>query len=118
VEVQQRVGGLAAADAVLVAEAGDGVGESGALLGGVDLLVDVGECVPGPVGVVVFKRFAQALEVRADQSWEGDEQREVERGEIEQLVAEVLERVVGEPVEFVDRLMAELGEVRAGELLV
>ena len=37
VEVEERVGGLAAADAALVAESDDRVGESGALLGGVDL---------------------------------------------------------------------------------
>jgi len=30
----------------------------------------------------------------------------------------VLERAVGEPVELVDRLIGELGEVRAGELLL
>ena len=38
-EVQQRVGGLAAVEAALVAEADDRVGEPGALLWGVDLLV-------------------------------------------------------------------------------
>jgi hypothetical protein len=30
----------------------------------------------------------------------------------------VLERAVGKPVEFVDRLAAELGDVRTGELLL
>ena len=40
VEVVDRVGGLGAGQAVLVAEAQDRVGESGALLWGVDLVGD------------------------------------------------------------------------------
>ena len=52
---------------MLVAEADDRVGESCSLLWGVDLLVDGGERVPAPVGVVLFDRFAQSLEVGADQ---------------------------------------------------
>ncbi len=59
VEVQQRVGGLAAADPALVAESDDRVGELGALLGGVDLLEDGGQCVTATLGIVVFDRFAQ-----------------------------------------------------------
>ena len=55
---KQRVGGLAAADAAWSRSSDDRVGESGSLLGGVDLLVDAGERVPAPVGVVVFDRFA------------------------------------------------------------
>ena len=66
-EVEERVGGLAAVDAMLVAESDDRVGESCSLLWGVDLLVDGGECVPAPVGVVVFDCFAEAFEVGADQ---------------------------------------------------
>lgn len=77
VEVQECVGGLAATDPGLVAEADNGVGESGVLLRGVDLLVQVGERVPAPVGVVMFDRFAQALEVGADQSWQRDQERQV-----------------------------------------
>ena len=60
----------------------------------------------------------QALEVGADQPWELDQQREIDRGEIHQLVGEVVERAVGEAVELVDRLMGELGDMRAGELLL
>ena len=75
VKVKECVGGLAVGDPVLVAEADDRVGESGALLGGVDLLVKVGERVPAPVGVVVFDRFAESLEVGADQFGERDQQR-------------------------------------------
>jgi hypothetical protein len=75
VEVQQRERGLPAADPVLVAQPDDGVGESGALLGGVDLFVDGGQRVPAPLGIVVFDCFAQALEVRTDQSWQCDQQR-------------------------------------------
>lgn len=86
VEVQECVGGLAASDAVSVAEVGDRVGESGALLGGVDLVVEVGERVPAPVRVVVFDRFAEPLEVGADQLGERDEQREVDGREVEQLI--------------------------------
>jgi hypothetical protein len=69
---------------VLVAELDDRVGESCPLLWGVDLLVDGGERVPAPVGVVVFDRFAQALEVGADQLGEGDEEGEVDRGQVDQ----------------------------------
>ena len=58
VEVEERVGGLVAVDAVLVAESDDRVGESCPLLGGVDLLMDGGERVPAPFGVVVLDRFA------------------------------------------------------------
>jgi hypothetical protein len=66
VEVEERVGGLASVDAVLVAESDDRVGELGSLLWGVDLFGDGGERVPAPVGVVVFDRFAEALELGAD----------------------------------------------------
>jgi len=118
VKVQQRVGGLAAADPALVAESDDRVGEPGALLGGVDLLVDGGQRVPAPLGIVVFDRFAQSLEVGADQLRECDQQREIEGGEIHQFVGEVVQRAVGEAVELVDRLVDELGDVRAGELLL
>ena len=93
-EVEQRVRGLAAVESVLVAELDDGVCESGALLGGVDLFVDVGERVPAPVGVVVFDRFAEAFEVGADQLGEGDQQGQVERGEVHERFGEVLERAV------------------------
>ncbi len=83
-EVEQRVRGLAAVDPALVAESDDGVGESRSLLGGVDLFVDVGERVPATVCVVVFDRFAQAFEVGADQLGEGDQQGQVERGQVHQ----------------------------------
>jgi hypothetical protein len=118
VEVQQRKRGLAAADPVLVAEPDDGVGESGALVGAVDLLVDGGQRVPAPLGVVVLDRFAETLEVRADQPWQLDQEREVQSGEFEQLVGEAVECTVGKPVEFVDCLAAEFGDVRAGELFL
>ena len=71
------------------------------MLGGVDLFVDGGERVPAPVGVVVLDRFAQALEVGADQLGECDEQREVEGGEVREVFPEVVERAVGEAVELV-----------------
>ena len=108
VEVEERVGGLAVVDAVLVAESDDRVGESCSLLGGVDLFVDGGERVPAPVGVVVLDRFAEALQVGADQLGERDQQREVEGGEVEQALPEVVERAVGEAGEVVDRLAGEL----------
>ena len=66
----------------------------------------------------MFDCFAQALEVRADQSWECDQQREIDGGEIHELVGEVVQRAVGEPVELVDRLVGELGDMRAGESLL
>jgi hypothetical protein len=66
----------------------------------------------------VFDCFAEVLEVRADQSWECDQQREIDGGEVHELVGEVVQRAVGEHVELVDCLMGELGDVRAGELLL
>ena len=50
--------------------------------------------------------------------WECDQQREIDGGEIHDLVGKVLERTVREPVELVDRLIGELGDMRAGELLL
>ena len=84
VEIEKCVGSLSWSDAVLIAETDDRVGESRALLGGVALLVDGGERVPAPVGVVVLDRFAQSLEVGADQLGQRDWKREVQCGEIEQ----------------------------------
>ena len=117
VEVQERVGGLVAVDAVLVAESDDGVGESCSLLGGVDPFGDGGECVPTPVGIVVLDCFTEALKVGTDQLGERDQQRVVDAGEIDEAVPEVVERVVGEPGEVGDRLSGELGDVSAGELV-
>ena len=118
VEVEECVGGLSASDSVLIAQVNDRVGESGALLWCVDLFVNGGERVPAPVGVVVLDRFAEAFEIGADQPWQLDQEREVDRGEIQQAFGEVVEFVVGEAVELVDGLVEELGEVRAGDLLV
>jgi hypothetical protein len=101
----------------LVAYSDDRVGEPGALLGGVDLLMDGGQRIPAPLGIVVFDRFAQALDVWADHSWERDQQREIEGGEVQQFLGEVIERAVGEAVELFDCLTGELGDVRVGELL-
>jgi hypothetical protein len=118
VEVKQRVGGLAMTDPALVAESDDRVGESCALLRGVDLFVDVGERVPAPVGVVTLDRFAEALQIGADQLREGDEQREVEGGQVHQPFAELVKCAVGEAVELVDRLLEEVSDVCACELLL
>lgn len=117
VQIEECVGGLSTSDPVLVAESDDRVSEPCSLLGGVDLLVHGGEGVPAPVRVVVFDRFAEALEVGPDQLGERDQQREIERGKIEQPVPEMVERAVREAVELLDRLVKELGDVRACELL-
>jgi hypothetical protein len=108
---------LLAADPVLVAQPDDGVGESGALLGSVDLFVGGPQRVPTPLGIIVFDCFAQALEVGADEPRECDQQRDIDGGEIHELVGQVVQRAVGEAIELVDRLAGEVGEVRAGELL-
>ena len=68
-EVQQRVCGLAAVEVAVIAERDDRVGEPRSLLWGVDLLVDGGERVPAPVGIVVFDRLAEALEVGGRSAW-------------------------------------------------
>jgi hypothetical protein len=117
VEVEECVGGLAAADAVLVAESDDGIGESCPLLWGVDLLGDGGERVPAPVGIVAFDRFAEALEVGADQLGERDQQRVVDAGKVHEVVPEMVEGAVGQAGEVGERLASELGDVGAGELV-
>ena len=66
----------------------------------------------------MFDRFAEAFEVGADQLGEGDQQREVERGEVDQAFPEMVERAVGEAGEVGDRLVGERGDVRAGELVL
>lgn len=86
VEIEERVGGLPASNPVLIAQSHDRVRESGALLGGVDLQLHSGECVPSPVRVVVLDRFAQALQVGADQLGQRDQQREIKRGKVDQPV--------------------------------
>jgi hypothetical protein len=118
VEVQEGVGGLASVDAVLVAESVDRVGESRSLLWGVDLFRHGGECVPPPVGVVVFDRFAEVLEVWADQFGQGDQQREIGAREVYQSFPEVIERAVREAGEVGYCSACDLGDVSAGELLV
>ena len=108
---------MAAVDAALVAESDDGVGESCPLLWGVDLPGDGGERVPAPVGVVVFDRFAEALEIGADQLGERDQQRVVDAGEVHEPFPEMVERAVRETGEVGDGLLGELGDVSAGELV-
>ena len=90
VEVEDRGGGLAVVDAVLVSEAGQRVGEFGSLLGRVDLGGDGGERVPSPLGVVFGDRFAEALKVGPDEFGEGDEQWEVSGGEVDEVFPEVV----------------------------
>jgi len=58
VEVQQRVGGLAATDRAVVAESDDRVRELCSLLGGIDLVVNGGERVSAPIGVIELDRLA------------------------------------------------------------
>jgi hypothetical protein len=71
-----------------------------------------------PVGVVTLDRFAEALQIGADQLREGDEQREVEGGQVHQPFAELVKCAVGEAVELVDRLLEEVSDVCACELLL
>lgn len=59
---------------MLVAELDDRVRERRALLWGVDLCGDSGERVPSPVGIVVGDRFAESLQVGADQFGQRDVQ--------------------------------------------
>lgn len=115
-EVEERVCGLAAVDAALVAESDDRVGEACSLLWGVDLVVDGGERVPTPVWVVVFDRFAESLEVRSDQLGERDQQRVVHAGQVHEAFPEVVQRLVRESGEIGGCLPGELGDVSASEL--
>ena len=94
VEVVDRVGGLGAGEAMLIAESEDRVGEVGALLGGVDLLGHGAQLFPAAVGIVVSDRALQALQFRGDQRWELDVQGQVGRGEVEQAFSEDFERLV------------------------
>ena len=65
----------------------------------------------------MFDRFAEALEVGADQLGERDQQRVVDAGEVHEPVPELVERAVRERGEVGDRLPGELGGVSAGELV-
>lgn len=115
-EVEQRVGGLTAVDAALIAESDDRFGQSCPLLWGVDLLVDGGERVPAPVRVVVLDRFTQALEVGADQLGERDQQRVVHARQVHEPFPEMVQRGVGEAGEVGGCLSGELCDVDAGEV--
>jgi hypothetical protein len=82
------------------------------------LLGDSGERIPAPVGVVVFDRFAQALQVGTDQLGERDQQRVVDAGEVHESFPEVVERTVRQTGEVRNRLSGELSDVSAGELIL
>jgi len=92
---RNRGGGLAARDAVLVAQPDERVGELRSLLKGVDVRGDADQRLDVPVGIVVGDAVEQVLQVGADQLGKRDEQRQVGRGEIEEPVPEIVERVVG-----------------------
>jgi hypothetical protein len=65
----------------------------------------------------VLDRFAEALEVGADQLGERDEQGVVDAGEVAEPFPELVERAVGEAGEVGDRLAGQPGDVSAGELV-
>jgi hypothetical protein len=116
VKVQQRVGGLAADDPALVAYSDDRVGEPGALLGGVDLLVDGGQRIQPHSGSSCS--IASRTRWRSGPISLGSVTSSERSREVHQFPGEVVERAVGEAVELVDCLTGELGDVRAGELLL
>jgi hypothetical protein len=64
------------------------------LSGCVDLCGDGGEGVPSPIGVVVGDCLLQALAVGRDELGQLDEQRDVQRRQVEQLFSELVEVVV------------------------
>jgi hypothetical protein len=70
------------------------------------------------VGVVVLDRFAQALEVGADQLGKGDQQRVVDSGQVHEPLPEMVQCPVGNAGEIGDRLSGELGDMRAGEVIL
>lgn len=68
-------------------------------------------------GVVVFDRFAESLQVGADQLGERDQQRVVDAGEVHESFPEVVKRAVRQAGEIGDRLAGELGDVGAGQVV-
>jgi hypothetical protein len=102
---------------VSVAQANERVGKLGSLLGCVDLFCDGGESVPAPVGVVPGDGLLQAFEVGADELGQGDQQREIDGGNVDELLPEVVKGPVGETVEVAGGLAGEQCDMSASEML-
>lgn len=103
---------------MLVAEDEERVGESCALLWGVDLLGDDREFVPAVVWLVISDRVAQALQLGRDQLRERDVEGEVDRGNVEEVLPEHVECLVREAGECVGGVVGECSEVSSGHLLL
>jgi hypothetical protein len=93
-QVVDGVGGLAGSDSLLVTEDEERVGELGALLWGVDLLGNDRQFVPAVVGLVVGDRVSEPLELGGDEFRELDVEGEVDRGEVEEVFPEDVQRLV------------------------
>ena len=102
---------------MLVSQSEQRVGEARALLWGVDLLGRDRELVPAVVGFVVGDRVTESLLFGGDQLWQPDVQGDIGRGQIEEVLPEGVERLVGQAGEQIGGVMGECREVRAGELV-
>jgi len=120
-EVDDRGGGEQRVEALGVAEVDDRAGESGAFDGCVELVEDPGGGgghLGAGVDVVGLDRVEQVLEVGGEQLRQGDREREVEFGELDQLVEQFVQFVVIEVSEPAGGVTCVIGEVRACEIVL
>ena len=90
--------------------------EPGALDGRVELVEDRWDHFVAGVGVVGFDRVEQTLEVRGEELRQRDGQREVELGELAQVVEQFAQLIVIEVSEPAGAITGLVGEVRAREV--
>ena len=118
VEVDDRGGGEQRVEALGVAEVDDRAGESGAFDRCVELVEDPRGDLGAGVDVVGLDRVEQVLEVRGEQLWQCDGEREVEFGELDQLVEQFVQFVVVEVSEPSGGVTCLVGEVGACEIVL
>jgi hypothetical protein len=118
VEVDDRGGGAQRVEALGVALVDDRAGESGTFGGRVELIEDLGDHFVAGVGIVGLDRVEQTLEVRGVQLRQGDGQREVELGELEQVVEQFAQFIVIEVSEPAGGITCLVGEIGAREVVL
>ena len=118
VEVDDPRGGEEGLEAIRVAEVDDRSGEPSSFNGRIEAIVeDPGDHVVGSVRVVGLDRVEEMLEVRGEQLWERDREREVELGQLEQVVEQVAQLIVIETSELASCGKGLMSEVAARDSL-
>ena len=101
-----------------VARLEDCAGVAGAFDGRIELVEDGGDNVVAGVDVVGLDGVAQVLEVRGEQLRQGDRQCEVEFGQVEEFVEQIVELVVIEVAQLPGCDAGLVGEVGAREVVL